>query len=107
MARLLEPFRYCFWVLILVLVLGPGPRGSGGERGLGVGWPGSNLKLDLHLPVTGRCKSQLKICLGAFWTEKPMVTPLCLPRRRNPPSPEGIIYVAEGEPLRGPMQAMQ
>jgi hypothetical protein len=38
-----------------------------------IGWPGSNLKLDLHLPVTGRCKSQLKICWGAFWAAKPIV----------------------------------
>ena len=35
------------------------------------GSPGSNLKLDLHLPVTGRCKSQLKICWGPFGAAKP------------------------------------
>ena len=34
------------------------------------GWPGPNRKLDLHLPVTGRCRSQLTICLGAFWAAK-------------------------------------
>jgi len=36
-----------------------------------IGSPGSNLKLDLHLPVTGRCKSQLKICWGPFGAAKP------------------------------------
>ena len=36
-----------------------------------MGSPGSNLKLDLHLPVTGRCKSQLKICWGPFGAAKP------------------------------------
>ena len=26
--------------------------------------------MDLHLPVTGRSRSQLTICLGAFWAAK-------------------------------------